>query len=152
MKINRVMAILFATVVSFALVDCTSNNEGKKDGETKKCEDCVAVDDPGPTQFNPGESCTGAGTCKNNNNQLLVDLANQWCHDNNTDKCTGDCGTGNHCNGIYDPKRSKGLAVTANVDPKNPKNCKGGLVSCDAELAIPAAGLLACKCSCDPGK
>lgn len=147
---KRILAILCATGIGLTLGACKSHNEGNKDGE-KKCEDCVAADLAGPTAYNPGKSCTSTSACQNNSRALLDDLANQWCHDNNADKCKGDCG-GNHCDGIYDRARSNGLTVTAKVDPANPKHCAGTQVTCDAELAIPAGGLLACKCSCNPGR
>jgi hypothetical protein len=121
----------------------------KQEGWKPKCEDCVAGND-GADTINPGTSCTAASTCVANNKSLQWDIANTWCRSSNSDVCTGDCGNGNHCDGIYDSANSNGLSVTANIVPGNPLKCKGGLVTCDAQLVVAAGGTLACKCSCNP--
>jgi hypothetical protein len=126
-------------------------SENKQEGWKPKCEDCVAGNDAGPDTINPGTSCTAASTCVANNKSLQWDIANTWCRSSNSDVCTGDCGNGNHCDGIYDSAKSNGLSVTAVVVPGNPLKCKAPLVTCDAQLVVAAGGQLACKCSCNPG-
>jgi hypothetical protein len=125
-----------------------NNQEGWK----PKCEDCVAGNDAGPDAINPGTSCTAPSTCVANNKSLQWDIANTWCRSSNSDVCTGDCGNGNHCDGIYDSAKSNGLSVTAAIVPRNPLKCAAPLVTCDAQLVVAAGGQLACKCSCNPGK
>jgi len=127
-------------------------SENKQEGWKPKCEDCVAGNDNGADTINPGTSCTAASNCVNNNKSLQWDIANTWCRSSNSDVCTGDCGNGNHCDGIYDAANSNGLSVTANIVLGNPLKCKAPLVTCDAQLVVAAGGTLACKCSCNPGK
>ena len=125
-------------------------NANNQQGWKPKCEDCVAGNDAGPDTINPGTSCTAASTCVNNNKSLQWDIANTWCRSSNSDVCTGDCGNGNHCDGIYDSAKSNGLSVTANIVAGNPLKCAAPLVTCDAQLVVAAGGTLACKCSCNP--
>jgi hypothetical protein len=122
------------------------NQEGWK----PKCEDCVASNDNGPDTINAPISCTAPSACVNNNNSLLADSTNGWCSSNNTAECSGTCGDGYHCSGIYDPKNSNGLSVTAAVVAGNPLKCKGAMVTCNVNLVVAAGGTLACKCSCNP--
>ncbi|HME57713.1 MAG TPA: hypothetical protein VKF63_05200 [Terracidiphilus sp.] len=123
----------------------------KQEGWKPKCEDCAAGNDNGPDTINPGMSCTAPSACVNNNKSLQWDIANTWCRSSNSDVCTGDCGNGNHCDGIYDSTKSNGLSVTANIVAANPLKCVAPLVTCDAQLVVAAGGTLACKCSCNPG-
>jgi hypothetical protein len=127
-------------------------SKNKEEGWKPKCEDCVAGNDAGADTINPGTSCTAASNCVANNKSLQWDIANTWCRSSNSDVCTGDCGNGNHCDGIYDSANSNGLTVIAAVVPGNPLKCAAPLVTCDAQLVVAAGGTLACKCSCNPGK
>ncbi|MGA3262567.1 MAG: hypothetical protein ABSC47_00820 [Terracidiphilus sp.] len=125
--------------------------KGPKEGQAQKCENCVANNNQGPGTFDAPVACTAASTCVNNNNSLLWDAANGWCSGGkNAEACSGDCGSGYHCNGIYDRANSNGLSVTASVVPGNPLKCKGAMVTCNVTVNIAAGGQLACKCSCNP--
>ena len=145
-----ISALVAESAPGYAGETMYSGNQQK--GWKPKCEDCVAGNDNGPDTINPGTSCTAASTCVNNNKSLQWDIANTWCRSSNSDVCTGDCGNGNHCDGIYDSNKSNGLSVTANVVAGNPLKCKAPLVTCDAQLVVAAGGTLACKCSCNPGR
>jgi hypothetical protein len=123
--------------------------KGPKEGANSKCEDCVATNNPGPGTFDPNVSCTAPSTCVNGNNTLLSSGANEWCKNNNTSECSGDCPKGYHCHGIYDRMKSNGLTVKARVLPGNPLKCKGAMVTCNVTIDIAVGGQLACKCSCD---
>jgi hypothetical protein len=115
------------------------------------CKNCTASDTNGPDKSSEDVSCTSPDNCKADNPSLIAERANQTCHDDNLSNCDGDCGTGKHCDGIYDRERSAGLKLTAAVDRTNPKHCPGTKVTCKNRLIIPAAATLACKCSCNPG-
>jgi hypothetical protein len=123
--------------------------KGPKEGQAQKCEGCTAKNNPGPGTFDPNVSCTAPSTCANGNNTMLSYGANEWCSNNNTSECSGDCPNGYHCHGIYDRLKSNGLTVKARVLPGNPKNCKLPMVTCNTTIDIAAGGQLACKCSCD---
>jgi hypothetical protein len=126
-----------------------SENGGTKEDTKKKCDDCVAAYTTGPQDYDPGPSCAAASACKSTNKDLLAELANEKCHDDNTGNCVGDCGSGTSCGGIYDSKQSHGLSLDASVDAADSKKCKAkNMVTCDATLKIAAGGELTCRCSC----
>jgi hypothetical protein len=126
-----------------------SENGGTKEDTKKKCDDCVAAFTTGPEDYDPGKSCAAASACKSTNKDLLAELANQKCHDDNTSNCTGTCGGGTYCGGIYDAKQSHGLSLDASIDGNDPQKCKAkNLETCDATLKIAAGGELICRCSC----
>lgn len=140
----------FVLLLVLTLTSCKHNSETRQDtNQGKQCKDCVATDFPGADSFGQ-QTCTAPSTCTNNNPTLIDLIANLQCSQSNTDKCTGDCGKGNRCDGIYERARSKGLTVNAAVKPGG--NCPGTQVLCDVTLTVPAGGLLACKCSCNPAK
>ncbi len=124
-------------------------SEGPKEEQKPACDKCEAKNNPGPGTFDPNVSCTAPSTCVNGNNTLLQHGANEWCNNNNTSECSGDCPNHYHCHGIYDRAKSNGLTVKARILPGNPLHCKGAMVTCNVTVNIAAGGQLACKCSCD---
>jgi hypothetical protein len=123
--------------------------KGPKEEQKIDCDKCTAKNNPGPGSFDPNVSCTAPSTCVSGNNTLLQHGANEWCNNNNTSECSGECPNHYHCHGIYDRAKSNGLSVTASVVPGNPLKCKGAMVTCSSRVSIAAGGQLTCKCSCD---